>query len=132
MGDVDTDLVEKVVARSIALHQAQCPSVKAVGEALRDLDKAQQQRHEAVMQQLREQEIRFVEGGFKFNEHDRRLGQVEAETETCKSGLGALKEARLHEQNSMLRTLVKVLLIFLAGSGVGAGTIQLINQLLGG
>ena len=125
VGDVDTAKIEKVVATAVELHQAKCPAVRAVGDALQALAAQQREDNQALrdlvnekdakwLQTFQQTRIDLVKGDQHFKEHDRRITVVENKSEANQTSIETAK-------TKAMVTVIKILLIFGAGSGVGAG-----------
>lgn len=130
-GEVDTAKIEKVVKQAVELHQAKCPAVRAVGDALQAFANQQREDMQALRDLINEKDTKWlatfqdtridlVRGDAEFKEHERRIKVVESKAETNETAIASAKQ-------KALVSIIKVLIIFSAGSGVGAGVLQAIK-----
>lgn len=108
--EIDTEKVRRIVAETVALHQAQCPAVKDVAKALqahKDSTSAEiqglrgdlQRQHEENLKAYHETEKALLKGDAEFKEHGRRIAVVEAATEPVADNgrrIGAVENVTRH------------------------------------
>jgi hypothetical protein len=115
MGDIETARVERIVERAVELHQARCPAVRAVGDALKDMVDAVHAVKSEMLQAFAETNARMVRGEGVFALHQQRIESVERSLDDIKKN-----------QTSLTGSIIRLLIAMLAGGGFGAAVVNLI------
>ena len=127
MGDVDTEKLRRIVEDRIVLHGAQCPATKAVGDAIQQMERNQQKRHEEQIRQYHKTEIKMLDGAHRMNEHSRRIAAVESDANAITDEIAVVKATINATKTSVLLVIIKWLMLALLCGGFGAGATKLLG-----
>lgn len=127
MGDPTTERIEKIVDRRLQLHMAECPSVKAVGDALKELNEGIQRRHEEALAEYHKTEVKLLEGGFRMKEHSGRIAAAETGVRANAGAIRTVQDTIQNTKTGVLLVVIKWLGLVILCGGFGAGTMKLIG-----